>query len=382
MKNSKVAIVGAGISGLYCARILAEQFDVTVFEASDQIGGRIKTDDYKGCLLDHGFQVFQPAYPEAQRAFNYRELELQYFDAGANILVGRNFFRVADPFREPASLISTILAPIGSPVDKLRILKLRFVDPNDDRLVGKTAIQFLRECGFGDKIIERFFRPFFSGVFLERKLESPASFFAYLYRLFSISEVAVPRFGMQMLPTQLIADRQFNICFNEHRVPKELLSEFDYVVQAYGDGLGGFRKVTTDYFVSDTLEADRPMLYLNGNRGGCINHIAPVSRVSSSYSSGKQSLWSVNLLDNYCKTSPSDVRRELSEWFPDHDLQHLKRYYITKALPIDPNYASKSIFRDGIFHCSDSESQPSIQGALIAGRRVAELIFRKVGSNF
>lgn len=378
MKNSKVAIVGAGISGLYCARILADKFDVTVFEASDQIGGRINTDEYDDYRLDHGFQVFQPAYPEAQRAFDYRELDLQFFDAGANIRVGQNFYRVADPFREPSSLISTILAPIGSPVDKLRILKLRFVDPDDDRLLDKTTLQFLRDCGFGNQIIERFFRPFFSGVFLERELDSPANFFAYLYRLFSISEVAVPRLGMQMLPTQLIADRQFDIRLNEHRVPKELLSEFDYVVQAYGDGFEGFRKVTTDYFVSDTLEADRPMLYLNGNPGGCINHIAPVSRVSSSYSSGKQSLWSVNLLDKYCEIGPSEVNRELAAWFPGHDLQHLKRYYIRKALPKFANNASKSIFRDGIFHCSDSESQPSIQGALIAGRRVAELISEKL----
>lgn len=40
----KVAIIGAGISGLYAGDILSQQgYDVTLFEASDRVGGRIAT---------------------------------------------------------------------------------------------------------------------------------------------------------------------------------------------------------------------------------------------------------------------------------------------------------------------------------------------------
>lgn len=40
----KVCIVGAGVSGLRCAEVLLENdFDVTIYEARDRIGGRVKT---------------------------------------------------------------------------------------------------------------------------------------------------------------------------------------------------------------------------------------------------------------------------------------------------------------------------------------------------
>lgn len=44
--NPSIAIVGAGVSGLYAASLLTEQgYDVTVFEARDRIGGRVLNQD-------------------------------------------------------------------------------------------------------------------------------------------------------------------------------------------------------------------------------------------------------------------------------------------------------------------------------------------------
>ena len=58
----KIAIIGTGISGLTCARHLYRQHDITVFEASDYIGGHTATVDVTVAsgtyAIDTGFIVF------------------------------------------------------------------------------------------------------------------------------------------------------------------------------------------------------------------------------------------------------------------------------------------------------------------------------------
>ena len=66
-KTADVVIVGGGLAGLSCARHL-QNSSVTylIAEASDRVGGRVKTDRLDGFLLDRGFQVLQTAYPVAR----------------------------------------------------------------------------------------------------------------------------------------------------------------------------------------------------------------------------------------------------------------------------------------------------------------------------
>nr|XP_039256372.1 spermine oxidase-like [Styela clava] len=54
----KVVIIGAGVSGLSAARVLFEngQSDVTILEATDRIGGRIFTTEFKGHMYERGAQ--------------------------------------------------------------------------------------------------------------------------------------------------------------------------------------------------------------------------------------------------------------------------------------------------------------------------------------
>ncbi|MDQ1316454.1 MAG: hypothetical protein QG588_101, partial [Candidatus Poribacteria bacterium] len=60
----KIAILGAGISGLSCASILAEKkFDVVVFEKENQIGGLCRSKVSSGYVFDmHGGHVFNSKY--------------------------------------------------------------------------------------------------------------------------------------------------------------------------------------------------------------------------------------------------------------------------------------------------------------------------------
>ena len=41
----KIAIVGSGIAGLTCAYLLQRQHQITLFEASDWVGGHTHTGD-------------------------------------------------------------------------------------------------------------------------------------------------------------------------------------------------------------------------------------------------------------------------------------------------------------------------------------------------
>ena len=121
----RVLIVGAGLAGLTCAQGLSERgVAVTVFEASDSVGGRVRTDASGGFLLDRGFQVYFTAYPVAKRHLNHERLDLRAFDPGAIVHRGQSRTVLSDPVRDPRSLVPTLLSDAASPADKLRTVGL------------------------------------------------------------------------------------------------------------------------------------------------------------------------------------------------------------------------------------------------------------------
>ena len=64
----KIAIIGSGISGLVCGHLLHRDFDLSIFEADDYIGGHTHTIDViradGSYAVDTGFIVFnEVTYP-------------------------------------------------------------------------------------------------------------------------------------------------------------------------------------------------------------------------------------------------------------------------------------------------------------------------------
>jgi hypothetical protein len=97
-----VFIVGGGLAGLCCARTLREKgVRFQILEASDQIGGRVRTDEVDGYLLDRGFQVLLTAYPEARRLLDYGRLELKSFAPGTISWHAGRRDKFVDPWRIP-----------------------------------------------------------------------------------------------------------------------------------------------------------------------------------------------------------------------------------------------------------------------------------------
>ena len=65
--SKRAIVVGAGVAGLAAAKVLGDSgVSVTLVEASDGVGGRVRSDVVDGFILDRGFQVFIEAYPECR----------------------------------------------------------------------------------------------------------------------------------------------------------------------------------------------------------------------------------------------------------------------------------------------------------------------------
>ena len=165
-----VVVIGAGLSGLAAARQIQQSgLSVVVLEASDAVGGRVRTDNVDGFLLDRGFQVLLTAYPELATQVDMNALDLQAFDPGALVWMqskngglGKGHV-VSDPFRKPSTLFATTFAPIGSLFDKMRIVLLRLrvlrgMAPNLLRNKDMSTLDALRNAGFSHRMIETFFK--------------------------------------------------------------------------------------------------------------------------------------------------------------------------------------------------------------------------------
>ncbi|HAP77725.1 MAG TPA: FAD-dependent oxidoreductase, partial [Acidimicrobiaceae bacterium] len=206
-----VAVVGGGLAGLAAARTVhAAGKSVVVLEASDGVGGRVRSDVVDGFTLDRGFQVLLTAYPEVERQLDVKALELRSFQPGALVWTGERPYAVADPLRAPSLLVASAVAPIGSLADKVRmarlLLRLRRADPVALlQAADRTTLEALRADGFSQRIIDRFFRPLLGGIQLDGELSGSARMSDVVLRCLAKGSSAVPAAGMQAIPAQLAA---------------------------------------------------------------------------------------------------------------------------------------------------------------------------------
>jgi phytoene dehydrogenase-like protein len=206
MANPDVLIVGGGIAGLCCARRLHQSgVSCRVLESTHRVGGRACTEEFRGFRLDRGFQVLLTEYPEAQKVLNYDKLHLSRFEPGALIRYQGKFHRFVDPWRRPRHLIQTAFSPIASLADKLRVARLRgrvcrgSLEELDTR-PEKTTLAKLHDEGFSDRIVERFFKPFLGGVFLENDLSTSSRKFDFVFKCFR--RVMLPSLPMEWARSQ------------------------------------------------------------------------------------------------------------------------------------------------------------------------------------
>jgi len=79
----------------------------------------------------------------------------------------------------------------------------------------QSTLSYLCDFGFSSEIINDFFKPFFSGIFLETKLETSSRMFEFVFKMFGEGSAAIPRKGMEAIPKQLSQKlKQTTIKFN------------------------------------------------------------------------------------------------------------------------------------------------------------------------
>ncbi|MEJ2086826.1 MAG: NAD(P)/FAD-dependent oxidoreductase [Acidobacteriota bacterium] len=420
MTDLNVVVVGGGLAGLSCARHLhAAGVEVILLEAEAEIGGRVRTDRVDGFLLDHGFQVLLTAYPECQRQLDYDDLDLQNFAPGARVRYGGRFHTVADPWRHPVAGLLGAFTPIGSLSDKLRVARLRqrLLASDLEEVFSRpevTTLAALEREGFSPAMVERFFRPFLAGIFLERDLATSSRMFEFVFKMFSSGSAALPAQGMQAIPKQLarslpeavIRTGAKVVGLERGRVKLESGEsvEADAVVLATASSdsatLAGeltpisWCSTTCLYYAVAQCPFDQPMLMLNGEVRGPINNLCVPSRVARGYAPPNRDLVSVSVVGTSADGSETEaelensVRKQLREWFGSSvDAWELLRIYrIPRALPRQSPPALEPAERpvriaDRLYACGDHRDNASIQGAMISGRRAAEALLADFGTS-
>jgi len=406
---SEIVIIGAGLAGLTCARRLqAVGESCVVLEAGDAVGGRVRTDIVEGFRLDRGFQVFLTAYPTARAWLDYGQLQLRPFAAGSRVLCDGAMHEVSDPWREPGAWWATLRAPVGSLADKVRIATLRRAARRGtlSELWARpetTALAALRAHGFSERMIERFLRPWFGGIFLDQELETSSRMLEFVFRMFAEGHAALPAAGMQAIPDQLAAGLPAGTVRLGARVSRvetgaiflesgERIAARHIVVATENAGAEAlwpevavprWRATTTIYFAAGKSPLGAPMLVLNGEGRGYANNLVVLSDVAPSYAPAGQALVAVSVLGDPALEERALVERvseELRAWFGAEvaDWRCLRSYRLPRALPARMPLVSMQpvAVRPGVWIAGDGRTSASIQGAMESGEAVASEILR------
>jgi predicted NAD/FAD-dependent oxidoreductase len=221
-----------------------------------------------------------------------------------------------------------------------------------------------------------------------------------LLRSFARGVPSVPALGMQALPDQLAARLRSGSVHLGTRVTdveRGLVRtdagrvETDAAVVAVDPvtacelGVPGarMRSLTTWWYAADEPPADRPLLHIDAERRGPVANTVVMTGAAPTYSSDGQALVAVTAVG--ARPDVEALARVHAGELYGVDTAHwqlLRADVIERALPEHP--AGQPLRRrvalgGGLFVAGDHRDTPSIQGALVSGRRVADAVAASLG---
>lgn len=403
--EADVVVVGAGVAGLACAaRLRAEGLGVLVVEASDGIGGRMRTDELDGFRLDRGSHLLLTGSREAERVLELEALALGELYPGALVWNGRRLRRVADPFRRPLDALASLRSPAAAR-DYLRLARLRArvtEGPLEAVLSRResTTRELLAAAGISARLVDGFFRPFLGSLLADGSLETSSRAAEAVLRTAFLGHFALPAGGIAEVPHQLAArldagairlgaeavrvDPTGVELAGGERVPARAV-----VVATDGDAAARllprvpaprWRAVACVYFSApdDPLGA-APMLVIDGEGAGPVVRLCVPTSVAAGYGPPGSVLVAATVLgaaeDEKLETA---VRAQLRGWFGPavDEWRHLRTYRISRAVPALRPPALEPRDRQvrcgqGLYVCGDHRETPTLDGALASARRAA-----------
>lgn len=417
MKEPKdILIIGAGISGLIAAQELEKQgYAPVIVEKGDEVGGRLLTRKEGDWPLDLGFQVLLTAYPAVREYLDLDALDLVEFKPGAAVFANGEMGVLGDPIRHPPFFYPTVTNRNLTLKDKwltfrlqreLRSMSLEEIFS----MPGQSTLSYLQAYGFSESCIDYFFRPFFSGIFLEPRLESSSRMFAFVYKMFSEGKAAVPRLGINQVALQLrsrLRSTRFRFGTSVRAVESgsvhisdgsELKSEAILIAcrdkglireeRPVQVGRDKWRCCQVVYAWIEQPLSHSGILGISGSPGTLINNWSEVPPPRILSNAGGKRLLSLTLVE------PPDLNREdLYRRVKDEigeiagiELQGLvDTFRIDQALPIlseltldfDPHDSRLP----GVYHSGDHCMFPSLQAAMESGKRAANAILADMVSS-
>ena len=412
VRQENIVIIGGGLAGLTAARKLVEsKTDFTLLEATDSIGGKLKTDNVDGFLLDHGFQIFLSAYPEAKKWLDLDKLNLNSFSSGARLLFGDGTQEtIADPLRHPAYLFQTLFAKSSSFRDKLGILTLKSklknksVDDifNQDQIPTIDALK--NKYGFSDKVIDLFFKPFFSGIFFENELETSRLMFDFIFKMFAEGDACLPANGMGQIPKLLSEPINPGRIWCNCKVQaidqgKVILEDGSYIsaekiivatpsmtsIKGLNLPKAKYLPCKQMYFVCKHPPSLDKFIALNTSKNKLFNNCCVMNNISPNYAPKGNYLVSVSLNESIYPPIELEkqVKNELSLWFGKvvGTWECIDQRDIFHALPNQKNVnnqLSQESFKltDTTYICGDYMYNGSINGAMKVGGDVVDVILK------
>jgi len=399
-----VVVVGAGLAGLACAqRLTRAGVDVVLLEASDGVGGRVRTDVVDGFRCDRGFQLLNPAYPVLERVVDVAELDLKAFGAGVVVAHGSERSVLADPRRVPTRLPATVAAPFGSVGDKLRFARWAVTSllpvPHLLRRPDRTLAESLDRARLTGPLRTGVVEPFLAGVLADWEATSSANLAALLVRSFVLGSPSVPALGMGRLPELVAATLppgtlRLGTPVNQvaadavrtedgERIPARAVvvaTDPDTAGALTGRPTPRMKSLTTFWHTAEEPPTRIPMLHLDRDRRGPVVNTAVMTAVAPSYAPAGRPLVATSVVGADGGADAERAARahagliygvQAQKW----DL--VTTHVVRAALPSQPpplEHRRPVRVADTLFWAGDHRDTASIQGALVSGRRAATAV--------
>jgi phytoene dehydrogenase-like protein len=343
--NEMTIVVGAGLAGLTCAKVLAEAGrPCLLLEADKRPGGRVVSDHTsQGFTLDRGFQVLLDSYPVARRHLNFQALGGGAFRAGA-MFVGEGQPRTLEnPLRRPSAVFGALQAGVFPFADQLRLARLASLAmAGSTRFDDLSTEALLQRCGFSEEFFARFARPFFGGVLLDPALQTSARLFLGYLRRFVTGRALLPARGIGGIPEQLVSGLPLDSVRYGARVEELVCRESRAVAVRLADGglfeatdivlaidepamcrlLGArnprpARATAVHYFAAERAFYQGAWLCLPPRREkNPVLHAALLTNVVPEFAPPGSHLWSVTVFPDHPKAPDAEfVAAEVASWF-------------------------------------------------------------------